>query len=101
MDWTRVDPFTDSKFNVADLVISVHDRIENIVGKGENAGYQNFIISPLCSEKATSKGLSSKVLNHIKVDQDLMSNFENIVEREEIKQTKILPFFFSAMFSDL
>ena len=34
------------------MVISVFDRVENIVGKGENAGYQYFLLSPQCFPKA-------------------------------------------------
>ena len=29
-------------FNVVKMIISVFDRLENILGKGENAGYQHF-----------------------------------------------------------
>ena len=32
-------------------MISVFDRVENIVGKGENAGYQHFLLSPQCFQK--------------------------------------------------
>ena len=32
-------------------MIFVVDRIENIVGKGENAGYQHFLIFPQCFSK--------------------------------------------------
>ena len=43
------------------MIISVFDIIENIVGKGENAGYQHFLLFPQCFEKAsfpdTSKGV--------------------------------------------
>ena len=43
------------------MIISVFDRIENIVGKGENSGYQHFLLFLLCFEKAsfpdTSKGV--------------------------------------------
>ena len=43
------------------MIISVYDRRENIVGKGENAGYQHFLLLPVCLEKAsfpdTSKGV--------------------------------------------
>ena len=42
------------------MIISVFDSVENIVGKGENAGYQHFLLYPQCFEKAsfpdTSKG---------------------------------------------
>ena len=30
------------------MTISLFDRVENIVGKGENAGYQQFILFPQC-----------------------------------------------------
>ena len=43
------------------MIISVFDRVENIVEKGENAGYQHFLLFPKCFEKAsfldTSKGV--------------------------------------------
>ena len=45
------------------MLISVfdNDSVENIVGKGENAGYQHFLLFPQCFEKAsfpdTSKGV--------------------------------------------
>ena len=43
------------------MIISVFDSVENIVGKGENAGYQHFLLFPQCFVKAsfpdTSKGV--------------------------------------------
>ena len=33
-------------------MIFVFDRVENIVGKGENAGYQHFLLFPQCFQKA-------------------------------------------------
>ena len=43
------------------MIISVFDRVENIVGKGENAGYQHFLLFPQCFENVclpdTSKGV--------------------------------------------
>ena len=35
------------------MIISVFDRVENIVGKGENAGCQHFLLFPRCCEKAS------------------------------------------------
>ena len=34
----------------------VMDKIENIVGKEENAGYQHFLLFPPCFQKAFSSG---------------------------------------------
>ena len=33
------------------MIASVFDRVENIVGKGENAGHQHFLLFPQCFEK--------------------------------------------------
>ena len=49
---TKLQAFADDKFNVAQITISVSDREENIVGKGENAGYQHFLLFPHCFQKA-------------------------------------------------
>ena len=35
---TKLKAFADGKINVAQIMISVFDGVENIVGKGENAG---------------------------------------------------------------
>ena len=37
-------------------MISVFDRVENIVGKGENAGNQHFLLFPQCFQKASFLG---------------------------------------------
>ena len=47
--------FADDKLNIAKLIISVFDQVENIVGKEENAGYQHFPLFP-CFHKASFLG---------------------------------------------
>ena len=43
------------------MIISVFDSVQNIEGKGENAGNQHFLLFPQCFQKAsfsdTSKGV--------------------------------------------
>ena len=46
---------TDDNFGVAEIMGIVLGRVENIVGKGENAGYQHFLLFP-CFQKATFSG---------------------------------------------
>ena len=41
---TKVKAFADDKFNIAKMITSVFDSEENIVEKGENAGYQHFLL---------------------------------------------------------
>ena len=44
------------------MIISVFDRVENIVGKGENADYQHFLLFPQCFEKASFPDKSKGVI---------------------------------------
>ena len=39
------------------MMIFVFDRVENIVGNGENAGYQHFLLFPQCFQKASFLGV--------------------------------------------
>ena len=38
------------------MTISLCDRAENTVGKGENAGYQHFLLLPQCFPRPSLKG---------------------------------------------
>ena len=38
--------FANNHFNIAQMVQFFFDRVENIVGIGENAGYQHFLLFP-------------------------------------------------------
>ena len=51
LDWSKLRVFTDDKINVTEKLKMVLGRIENIVGKGENAGYQHFLLFPRCFQK--------------------------------------------------
>ena len=43
--------------NVTQKLNFEFERVENIVGKGENAGFQHFLLFPQCFQKASSLGL--------------------------------------------
>ena len=45
IDQTKLKAFADNKLNVTKMIISVFDRVENIVGKGEIACTSNFSFS--------------------------------------------------------
>ena len=45
LDQTKFKAFADNKLNVTKMKISVFDRVENIVGKGEIACTSNFSFS--------------------------------------------------------
>ena len=48
LDLSKLKGFADDKISVAKIMIYVFDEGENIVGKGENAGYQHFLLFPQC-----------------------------------------------------
>ena len=48
VDMFKLKAHADDKNNVVQMMIPVSDRLENIVGKGENAGYQHFLLFPQC-----------------------------------------------------
>ena len=52
----KLKAFADDKSNVAEMKISFYDRVENTVGKGENAGNQHFLLFPKCFLKPSSLG---------------------------------------------
>ena len=41
-DWSKLTAFADNKLDVAKMMISLFDRLENTLGKGENAGLPAF-----------------------------------------------------------
>ena len=57
LNLTKFRAFADDKENVAKIMISVFDRVENIVGKGENAGHQHFFFFLLCFQKTSFSAL--------------------------------------------
>ena len=51
LDWSKLKAFADDKMNVTEKLKFVLGMVENIVGKGENAGYQHFLLFPQCFQK--------------------------------------------------
>ena len=46
VDLSKLKAFADDKINVTEQLKFVMRRVENIMGKGENAGYQHFLLFP-------------------------------------------------------
>ena len=53
---TKLKGFADVTINVTQKLKFVLVRVENIVGKGENAGYQHFLLFPQCFQKVSYTG---------------------------------------------
>ena len=50
-NWSKLKAFADDKINASQKLKYVLGRVENIMGKGENAGYQHFLLFPQCFPK--------------------------------------------------
>ena len=55
-DWFKLKAFADDKINVNGKFKFGLGRVENIVRKGENAGYQHFLLFPQCFQKPSVSG---------------------------------------------
>ena len=56
-DWSKSKGVADDKSNVAEKLKVVLGRVENIVGKGENAGFQHFLLFLIRFQKGFSVGV--------------------------------------------
>ena len=52
LDKSKLKAFADDNLNVNQRLKFALGRVENLVGKGENAGYQHFLLFPQCFQKA-------------------------------------------------
>ena len=91
---TKLKAFADHKINAGQMMISVFNRVENIVGKGENAGNHHFFLFPQCFQKASfgggggggvvkSQDCVCKGLSVAQMNRFVAERFENIVGKEE------------------
>ena len=56
LDWSKLKAFADDKINVTEKLKFLLEMVENIVQKGENAGYQHFLLFPQCFQKDSYTG---------------------------------------------
>ena len=54
LDWSKFEALADDKINVTEKLKFVLGRVENIMGKEENSGYQHFLLFPQCFPKPSS-----------------------------------------------
>ena len=69
----------DNKINVTRTLKFVLGRVENILRKGENAGYQHFLLFPKCFQKPLALGLLKLRIVWYRVNFLEKSSFDKIV----------------------
>ena len=73
--------------NVAKMMISVFDRVISIVGKGQNAGYQHFLLILQCFQNTSFSGSLKLGIVWLRVDEyaksfDLWQSAQAIIGRK-------------------
>ena len=62
LDCSKLKAFADIKINLSEKLKFVLGRVENIVGKGDSAGFQHFLLFPQCFQQTAYTGLSEVVM---------------------------------------
>ena len=57
----------------------IFDRVENIVGKGENAGYKHFLLNPRCFPKNPVYGLYREYVYSAVVYQKYLTRLRELI----------------------
>ena len=58
----KLKAFADDNLNMTQTLTLDFRRVENIVGKGGNAGYQRSVLFSQCFQKASYSGYKNQVL---------------------------------------
>ena len=56
LDLSKSKAFADDNSNVDDMMVSLFDGVENVVGKGEHAGNWQLPLFSQCFQKSSSIG---------------------------------------------
>ena len=51
LDWFKLKAFADDNFDLNENGVKFSERVENTVGKGEIARYEQFLLFPQCFQK--------------------------------------------------
>ena len=62
LDWSKLKQFADNNFKFDENSRKFSKQVENTVGKGEIARYEQFLLFPQCFQKACFPGESKGVI---------------------------------------
>ena len=62
LDQTKLEAFADDKLNVTKMIISLFDKVENIVEKRRNCLYKQFLLFSQCVQTASFPDESKSVI---------------------------------------
>ena len=53
LDWSKLKAFVDDRTKLTEKMKFILEMVENILGKGGNAGYQHFLLFPQYFQKTS------------------------------------------------
>ena len=62
LDWSKLKQSADDNFEFGENIRKFSKRVENTMGKGEIARYEQFLLFPQCFQKACFQGASKGVI---------------------------------------
>ena len=62
LDRTKLKQFADNNLDFIHIMIYVFDQVENMVGKGEKAGYEHFFLFQQCFLRASFWQYAAQIL---------------------------------------
>ena len=89
LPWSKLKAFVDEKIHVTEKIKFVLRKVENFVGKGENAGYQHLLIFPQCFQKDSTRLKVGIMRKRVKM---ISKRVVNVVEKEENAQLAAMVF---------
>ena len=80
LDSSKMKEFADDNFKFNKNGVKLSKRVENIVGKGEIACYEQFLLFPQCFQKACFPGASKGVIvwEWVKVGPNPVAQLRNV-----------------------
>ena len=89
LDWPKFKALADDKINVTEKLKFVLGMVENILGKGENAGYQHFLLFPKCFQKLSFKAIQSSIISKLLAATGywLLSHITNIDTKDSCERS--------------
>ena len=99
-DCSKLKAFADDKINKTEKSKFVVGRLENIVGQGENAVYQHFLLFPECFQKSWLCGKEFRVDCRVLQKSRLLVDIISFLLSKKGSRFMTVPFLFLVKFSN-
>ena len=85
LDASKLKEFVDDNFKLIENGRKLSKQVENTVGKGEIARYEQFLLFPRCFQKTCTADTSGLVWERVKVFIDIFFFFQLCVPKKHLE----------------